>query len=245
MYTFGQLKSIVFFDVETAASHATLNDLKEDNPLLAKLWSKRCEYLRAKFEENAEKSDSQLYLDKAALHAEFNRITCASFGRIAGNEDAPSMIIKSYYGEDEKEILDGVAKVLDKFNKMNLCGHNIKRFDVPVLGKRFLINGMTLPTTLKVYDSKPWELNFIDTSDIWSFGAWQEGFASLELIAAAIGVPTPKDDIRGEEVHGVFWDNQDYLRIANYCAKDVKVLADILLKISGRTELLGYEHKTD
>ena len=243
MYTLDQLKNIVFFDIETAGSHESLDALQEDNPLLATLWSKRCEYLREKFEENKDLTDEELYLNKAALHPEFNRIVCASFGRIAGDVDSTSMIIKSYSGDDESEILDGIDKVLTKFNKMNLCGHNIKRFDIPVMGKRFLINGKKLPKSLMIYDSKPWELPFIDTSDIWSFGAWQEGFASLELIAASLKVPSPKDDIRGEDVHSVFWESSEHSRIAEYCAKDVKVLGDIMLKISGFSTLSGYEHK--
>ena len=242
MYTLNQIKAILFFDLETAASHATLNDLKEDNPLLAKLWSKRCDYLREKFNENTDLSDSELYLSKAALHPEFNRIVCASFGRITGNEKINKMVVKSYYGDDESEILDGIDKVLSKFSGMNLCGHNIKRFDIPVMGKRFLINGKRLPKTLKIYDAKPWDLPFIDTSDIWSFGAWQEGFASLELITAALNISSPKQDIRGEEVNGVFWENSEYSRIAEYCANDVKALGDILLKISALKEIREFEH---
>lgn len=243
MYTLDQLKSIVFFDIETAGSHATLDDLNYSNPNLAALWSKRCEYLRDKFEENKDMSDEDLYLTKAALHPEFNRIVCASFGRIVGDDINTSMIVKSYYGEDEGDILDGIDKVLTKFNKMNLCGHNIKRFDIPVMGKRFLINGKKLPKTLIVYDTKPWEQPFIDTSDIWSFGAWQEGFASLELISTALNIPSPKDDIRGEDVHEVFWESGEYFRIAEYCAKDVKALGDVMLKISGHEVLSGFEHK--
>ena len=198
--------------------------------------------LREKFDENTDLSDSDLYLSKAALHPEFNRIVCASFGRITGNEKINKMVVKSYYGDDEGEILDGIDKVLSKFYGMNLCGHNIKRFDIPVMGKRFLINGKNLPKTLKIYDAKPWDLPFIDTSDIWSFGAWQEGFASLELITAALNIPSPKQDIRGEEVHSVFWENSDYYRIAEYCANDVKALGNIILKISGLKEIVEFEH---
>lgn len=244
MYTLEQIKNIVFFDIETASGHKNLDALNEENPALAKLWSKRCEYLRSKFEENKDKTDEELYDDKAALHSEFNRIVCASFGRIVGGDEQPiNMIIKSYSGDDEVEILNGINNVLNKFNKMNLCGHNIKRFDIPVMGKRFLINGMPLPRSLQIYDAKPWDLPFVDTADIWSFGAWQEGFSSLELITAVLGLPTPKEDIRGEEVSGVFWETGDHMRIAEYCARDVKALADVLLKISKLPELDGFEHK--
>ena len=60
MYTLEQIKNIVFFDLETASGHKNLDTLNQDNPNLASLWSKRCLYLRSKFEENrdAEGNDS-------------------------------------------------------------------------------------------------------------------------------------------------------------------------------------------
>lgn len=90
---------------------------------------------------------------------------------------------------------------------------------------------------------KPWEMPFIDTSDVWSFGAWQEGYTSLELLTTSLGIDSPKDDIRGDEVSSVFWNESDLDRIAKYCEKDVYVLAQIMLKWSGQTLLTGYEGK--
>lgn len=242
MYTQDELKLMLFFDLETASEYESLDVLESEKPLMAKLWSKRCDYLRSRWpEDNADKSDSELYLDKAALVPEFNRIVCASFGRLEFEGNIPSMTIKSYYGADEKEILDGIEKVANAFIKYKMCGHNIKRFDIPVMCKRLLINGYKLPTYLQVHNKKPWEMPFIDTSEVWSFGAWQESFVSLELLMTAIGMDSPKDDIRGEEVSGVFWNEGDHDRIAKYCEKDVFALAQALLKLSGFETMLGFE----
>jgi hypothetical protein len=116
---------------------------------------------------------------------------------------------------------------------IKLSGHNIKRFDVPFLCKRGLINGMQLPVPLQIWDKKPWEIPFVDTSELWSFGAWQEGFTSLDLLTCVLGVDSPKDDIKGDQVHEQFWaGNID--RIAEYCQKDVLALAQIILKLSGQ-----------
>jgi len=242
MYTQDELTGMLFFDLETASEYKNLEALELANPRMGKLWANRCEYLRSRWpEDNGEKSNAELYDDKAALVPEFNRIVCASFGRITWDGLTPSMIIKSYYGNDEMEILDGIENVAIKFNKFKMTGHNVKRFDVPVMCKRLLINGYKLPEYLQVHNKKPWEMPFIDTSDNWSFGAWQEGFASLELIMTALGLDSPKDDIRGEEVSGVFWENQEYARIAKYCEKDVYALAQALLKMSGLNQLDGFE----
>lgn len=242
MYTQEELKGFVFFDLETASEFENLDTLAIEKPKMAELWSKRCDYLRSKWpEDNAEKTDEELYLEKAALTPEFNRIVCASFGRLTFEGLTPKMVIKSYYGTDEKEILEGVEKVVEKFSKYKLVGHNVKRFDIPVLCKRFVINGFSLPSYLQVHNKKPWEMPIIDTQEAWSFGAWQEGFVSLELLMVSLGLDTPKDDIRGEDVTGVYWNDGDCRRIAEYCEKDVYALAQALLRMSNLTTMKNFE----
>jgi hypothetical protein len=204
---------------------------------MGELWKKRCEYLRSRFEENREMSDSELYEAKAALTPEFSRIICASFGRVTFTENelgesTPSLSIKSYASKNESEILEGISTVFTKFIGYKFSGHNIKRFDVPMMCKRLLMSGRTLPKGLLITNLKPWEMPFIDTSEIWSFGAWQEGFASLELLATSLGIDTPKDDIRGDEVGKVFWQDGDIDRITKYCEKDVLACVQVILKLS-------------
>ena len=90
---------------------------------------------------------------------------------------------------------------------------------------------------------KPWEMPFVDTSELWSFGAWQEGFASLDLLSTSLGIDSPKDDIKGEDVTKVFWKEENYERIKEYCEKDVYTLAQIMLKLSNLPLLEGFESK--
>ena len=52
MYTESEIKKMVFFDLETASTYASLSELELANPKMAELWRKRCEYLRSRFEEN-------------------------------------------------------------------------------------------------------------------------------------------------------------------------------------------------
>jgi len=243
MYTRDTITKLAFFDLETASSHSSLDSLQKENPKMAELWSKRCEYLRSKFEENKELTDEELYENKAALHPEFNRIVCASFGRMTFVDGNPAMVIKSYNSPNEIENLDGISKVFTKFNNFKFCGHNIKRFDVPVMCKRLIINNLELPQYLKIHNMKPWEMPFVDTSELWSFGAWQEGFASLDLLSASLGIDSPKDDIKGEDVTRVFWKEEDHNRIKEYCEKDVYTLAQIVLKLSNLPLLSGFESK--
>jgi DNA polymerase elongation subunit (family B) len=237
MYSENELLKMVFFDLETSSEYATLEALEEANPLKAKLWRKRCEYLRSRFTENSESSDEQLYLEKAGLTPEFSRIVCASFGRFEKSEDTElgvqfKVTIKSYSSSNEVEVLDGISTVFTKFEKYKFVGHNIKRFDIPMICKRLLINGKSLPNTLMVQNMKPWEIPMIDTSELWSFGAWQEGFTSLELLCVSLGIDTPKDDIKGDQVSAVYWQDGDIGRIETYCEKDVLSCARVIAKLS-------------
>lgn len=246
MYNQTELTKMVFFDLETASTCINLAALEKTNPKMAELWRKRCEYLRARFEENKDMSDEELYVAKAGLTPEFSRIVCASFGRLTFEQDPvlgsfPKMSIKSYASPDESVVLDGISTVFEKFATYKFVGHNIKRFDVPMMCKRILMAGRPLPKGLQLTNLKPWEMPLVDTSEIWSFGAWQEGFASLELLATALGLATPKDDIRGEEVGQVFWQERDVTRIAEYCQKDVFACAQILLKLSNQPVVQDFQ----
>lgn len=241
MYTPAELAKIVFFDLETASEYESLDQLALNKPKMAELWSKRCEYLRSRFEENKDMTDEELYEAKAALTPEFARIVCATFGRLTFIGEDPNVILKSYCSEHEDEVLDGIQKVFDKFASLKFSGHNIKRFDIPMMCKRLLIHGRTLPKGLQIQNLKPWEMPFIDTSELWSFGAWQEGFVSLELLVTAIGLETPKGDIKGEEVSRVFWKDGDTQRIAEYCQRDVFAGIQTLLKLSNLSVVEEFE----
>jgi hypothetical protein len=45
-----------------------------------------------------------------------------------------------------------------------------------------------------------------------------------------MNVPSPKDDIDGSMVGEVYWKQDDLLRIAAYCQKDVITVAQLVLK---------------
>jgi DNA polymerase elongation subunit (family B) len=240
MYTPNDISKMVFFDFETASYYDSLDELADCNPKMASLWSTRCEYLRSRFEENKDKSDEELYLEKAALTAEFGRIVCATFGRVTFAGEEPTSIIKSYISSDESEVLAGVDKVFNKFASLKFTGHNIKRFDIPYACKRLLINGEALPKGLQVTNMKPWEMPFIDTSEVWSFGAWQEGFSSLDLLATCLGLESPKEEMHGSEV-GEYFRAGKLDEISKYCEQDVLATINIILKLSGLPVVKDYE----
>ncbi len=76
---------------------------------------------------------------------------------------------------------------------------------------------------------KPWDTNIIDTLQLWKFGDFKN-YTSLNLLAACMNVPSPKDDIDGSEVGDVYWKENDLDRIAIYCQKDVVTVGQLVLK---------------
>jgi DNA polymerase elongation subunit (family B) len=114
-----------------------------------------------------------------------------------------------------------------------LCAHNGKEFDFPYLSRRMLINGIELPAGLDIAGKKPWEVNLLDTMELWKFGDYKS-YTSLALLTAVFNIPSPKDDIDGSDVGRVYWQEHDTDRIARYCEKDAVAVVQLFLKYQGR-----------
>ena len=229
------LKNCLFFDVETAGCAPDYSTLQKENPRLAKLFNRRYKYYQGMAEfQNA--SIDEVFLGKAGLEPEYAKVVCVSFGTIFVDTDGiekPRLV--SFYGENEKEILEKSNKVFSNASAkgMKLCGHNIKGFDVPCLGKRMLYNSIEPSKILSIWDKKPWEVPYLDTSEIFAFGSWsQQKYLSLDLLACSLGVDSPKEDIDGSQVHKTFWGERDYEKIKIYCEKDVETVMNVLGKVS-------------
>lgn len=214
---------ILFLDIETVPQEKSFEDVKEP---LQELWDKKSKYFRKEDE-----SPADVY-QRAGIYAEFGKIVCISVGFIHMVDKVKTFRVKSYAGDDEKKLLNDFAGMLMRSRQKFLCGHNIKEFDVPFIARRMLINGIKLPDSLNIAGKKPWEVNFIDTLDLWKFGDYKH-YTSLNLLTNVFGIPSPKDDIDGSEVAKVFYEEGDIERIAVYCEKDVLATAQLFLRFKG------------
>jgi DNA polymerase III epsilon subunit-like protein len=228
-----QLNSLVVIDVETAAEYSSLGELEKNDVDKARLWRKRCEWLKSRYPENSDSSPGKLYESKASLHAEFSKIVCISMATF--KSDMKKITVKSFYDQDEKQLLTNFLKINSNLTALRpgakYCGHNIKRFDVPFLAKRIIMHGLPMPDNFQIFKMKSWEIPFLDTAEIWSFGAWQEGFTSLDLLCNFLGIESPKDKIAGEDV-SMFYHSGKIKEIVEYCEKDVVAVCKILSKWS-------------
>lgn len=248
MFTSADLQDFIIFDIETVSEYKSLDDLLKHNPGKAELWSKRCEWLRKKFDENKELTDEQLYVEKAALQPEFGKIICISIGKMELSGDNTRISIKSYDDSSEKELLrqfvGNANAILKKLPAIEYIGFNSSRFDVPYITKRCFINDVNIPIVLKTFGVKPWESKHKDFCDIWSAGNWKESFASLDLVAQCLNVESSKhklnsfDEMNGSQVGATYWYDNNLKKIIEYCEDDVLCLANCILKISGKSLIL-------
>ena len=221
----------LYFDVETAALYSNIETLRDENPRLYELWEKRELYYIGAYPALANEDPDVIYKQKAGLEPEFSRVVCVSFGSFT---DTGEERFASFYGEDEYDILTKSAKVLNNAASKNwkLCGHNIKGFDVPCLGKRMIYLGINPPANIRIWDKKPWEIPYVDTSDVFAFGSWtHQKYLSLDLLSCSLGIESPKEIIDGSKVNDSFWIDKDYEKIKTYCELDVSTVMEVMLKV--------------
>lgn len=228
------LNNILFLDIETVPQYDCYDKLSDE---WKALWDVKAAYLI----RNKEEETVQTIYNRAGIYAEFGKVVCISCGIIQGNGPSKKLVIKSFAGDDEKDVLLQFTDMLKRWvtdpNK-NLCAHNGKEFDFPYLCRRMIIHNIPLPAILNTRGKKPWEVNHLDTMDMWRFGDFKT-FTSLNLLACTLGIPTPKDDIDGSMVWEVYWKEKNINRIVTYCQKDVITLVQVYLRLSGEELVYG------
>ena len=228
------LQKIMFLDIETVPQTA---DFSELNPELAHLWEEKFAMIHKRMPEkySDETTAAEAFNNSAGIYSEFGKIVCISVGYLHFLEKEMHFRTKSFFGNDEVQILSSFSDLITKFcstDEHTICGHNIKEFDIPYICRRMLINGLKLPSILNISGKKSWEIKFIDTLELWKFGDYKN-YTSLKLLTAVFGIPTPKDDIDGSQVATVYYQEKNIERIALYCQKDVVATAQVYLRMNG------------
>lgn len=213
------IRQILVLDIETVPQYSSFQEVPGQ---YQGLW----EY-KTRFHRKEGESPEEFY-SRGGIWAEFGKIVCISAGIFTSQPH--SLRVKSFYGDIEEILLESFCSMLkNQSHNLVLCAHNGKEFDFPYLCRRILINGLKVPIQLNIHGKKPWEVNHLDTMDLWKFGDYKN-YTSLNLLAAIFNIPSPKDDIDGSEVHKVYWEEKNLERIRRYCEKDVITTAQLLLK---------------
>ena len=222
-----RLSQFLFLDIETVPQVYKYEDLPE---IKRKLFEKKVKY-RIDDKQSAE----DLY-EKAGIWAEFGKIIVISVGFFV-NDKGSEFRLKSFAADNEKSILQDFSNLLNtkyfQRSDLILCAHNGKEFDFPYIARRLIINQLPVPKQLAVFGKKPWETPFCDTMELWRFGDYKH-YTSLELLTHILKIPSPKQDIEGKDVAGVYYEEKNLNRIKEYCENDVIAIAQVMLRYMGK-----------
>ncbi|MEM9894829.1 MAG: 3'-5' exonuclease [Bacteroidota bacterium] len=221
------LKDFLIIDIETASGNEDLENL---SPALQKHWDKKSAFIK----NSEEKSASELYHERAAIYAEFGKVIVIAIGFYHKKNEHTCLRVRSLASHDEEQLLsdfkDFIETHFDQDN-LRLCAHNGKEFDFPYLCRRMLVNGIKIPWALNLSGKKPWEVNHVDTMELWKFGDWKN-FTSLELLTTLFDIPSSKTDMDGSMVSKTYYQEEDGLeKIASYCRRDVVATAQLYLRL--------------
>ncbi|MBX9852890.1 MAG: 3'-5' exonuclease [Cytophagaceae bacterium] len=217
------IKNILFLDIETISCVKSFEELDDR---LKPLWERKAQFI------NKEQDKESLFFEKAGIYAEFGTIINISIGSFFQNPaNELCFKVKSFSGKDEARLLKEFRELLVRFDqkRLRLCAHNGKEFDFPYICRRMLINSIEIPEVLRISGKKPWEINHLDTLELWKFGD-KKNYTSLDLLAALFKIPTSKNGFDGSMVNDCFYNQNDLEKIARYCEKDVVLTAQLFLK---------------
>jgi DNA polymerase elongation subunit (family B) len=222
-----RLKNFLLLDIETVAGFASYEELPER---MQKLWDKKAKSLKRGDEIM---SDAEYFYDRGAIYSEFGKVVCIAFGAFYWNEkDEISFKVASFSGDDEVELLLQFKALIEKYpaDQLILCAHNGKEFDFPFICRRMLIHSIEIPRALQISGKKPWDILHQDTMELWKFGDYKS-YTSLDLLAAVFDIPGSKNEMSGDQVTKVYYEEKDLAKICRYCREDVVVLAQLYLRL--------------
>ena len=220
------LDNILVLDIETVRACDKYEDLPER---LQEQWDRKAVFLT----RDTEQSSKEAFEDRGGIYAEFGKVIAISAGFFTRSGNEWHLRVRGLKSKDESELLEEFNHLMAKFDQTSLvlCAHNGKEFDFPYLCRRLLVNSLPIPASIDATGKKPWEVNHLDTMELWKFGD-RKSYTSLELLATIFDKPSSKSAIDGSMVGQVYYEQGDLELISEYCNQDVVVTAQLLLKLN-------------
>lgn len=198
---------------------------EENLPVLRTLFEKS----QSKKKEKSERFGSRYreltfedYHAGTTFSGAFGRTVCLAYAV----DDGKVEVLKG----DEKEILTkfwGLAKDVDLF-----VGHNILEFDLRFLFQRSVV--LKIKPTKEISFAKYRNFPIFDTHQEWT--KWGRNGESLDTLAHAFGLPSPKEELDGSKVWEYFQAGK-IDEICDYCKRDVEVNREVYKRMVFEGEL--------
>jgi predicted PolB exonuclease-like 3'-5' exonuclease len=164
----------------------------------------------------------------ASIHGDFNKIICISMGYIISEGSAPKVKLKSFSGDDERDILFKFNEVIQPLGGI-FIHYNGLNFDAITIIQRMAHHNMTPSNkrfaNLRRYSTEP----HFDV--MMQYYNWDlQRALPLGILAELHQIPSPKDDLSGDKVLGAY-RNGEWERIVRYCEFDVATTLNLWNKI--------------
>ncbi len=211
------------FDIETCGQYKDFDTFLDSDERGAKLFESK--YIKMNWNEKYS-SINEAYIENAGIISTYGKICCISFGYESNGEKQ----IRSFYGDDERDIVESFNNLLKKIEQksFSLSGFRINHFDIPWVLHKLHKYGIEPASMIYLYDKKPWECRIVDMSD-----DWKQKFAwafSFDEMCYELGVKSPKDAMNGSQVHKYYYQGR-IEDIKTYCEKDVSSSIDASKKL--------------
>ena len=212
--------------METVPLSKCYEDFRDDYPNHYKLWVESIN----KMSHTKDQSNQQNFDEDTSWMPEFSKIISISIGFLTPDDKRH---IKSFNGHNEKKLLLEFKETLEKVEKLgfDICGHNIKKFHLPFINKRMIINGITPPKILPKYDDKPWETRVIDLKELWNVG-YYKSYTTLDLIMFSLGLDIKNIVETKGSIFSLYWKEKDNSKIKEISEDYISSLMDITVKIN-------------
>jgi len=211
---------LFYFDIECVGTYKDYETFCLEDERGSKLFNEK--YKRMSWDQKYESVDDA-YIKQSGIITTYGKICCISFGYVS---DSGEKQIRSFYGEDEKEIVNNFNELLKKIElkSFKLCGYRILYYDLIFILHKLHKWGIEPANMIYMYDKKPWDARIVDIADDWKQKfAW--GF-SFDEVCYELSIPSPKDNMDGSEVHKYYWEGK-LEDIKRYCEKDVSSTIDV------------------
>lgn len=124
----------------------------------------------------------------ATKFPEFSVITDISVGHFNRWGKSYQLKIKNLSGSEGQKLKD-LADQIPKFvltPAQTIVAHNGRSDVFPLIAKRMMHHKCAVPDILEISAKRPWEVNLVDTAELWGFGNYKSD-AGLDLIHAFLG----------------------------------------------------------
>ena len=170
--------------------------------------------------------EAQLLLEEAeiikrlSLSAATARILCLAYAI----EPEPNSPVEVLRGE-EPEIIRSFWKLVSDCHLF--VGHNILDFDLRFIYQRSVIHQIKPSREIPFarFRNNP----VYDTMHEWS--KWGREHASLDLLARALGIPSPKETLDGSKVYPYYCAGK-LADICDYCKRDVETVRQVYRRLT-------------